>query len=92
MTNLYGYFKFRISLNGVKSISMELEDALFEAGCNDGLISIKKGIVSINFHRQAASMARAIRLAEEQIEGVTFLDGTRLRVRGYHSDDGYGSS
>jgi len=84
MTNIRPYFKFRISIDGIKRITAELEDALYDANSMDALLSVTKGIVSLTYHRQATSMSRAIEEAEKQIESVTLIDGTRLRVRGLH--------
>jgi len=85
MTNIqYTFFRFRISIRGVKKLTAELEDALFEAGASDAVLSVKKGVVSLTYHRRAATMSRAIAEAEKQIESVTLIDGTKLSVRGLH--------
>jgi hypothetical protein len=85
MTNIqYPFFEFRVSIRGIKKITDELEDALWEAGATDAIITVTKGIVSLTYNRQCTSMGRALAIAEKEIESVTLRDGTRLSVRGLH--------
>lgn len=84
MTGHMQYYTFSISISGIKKITDELEDKLWEAGCTDALISVSKGIVSLDFTRQDPSFNRAISKATTQIESVVLKDGTRLSVHGLY--------
>lgn len=85
MTSHMQYYTFSIAISGIKKITNELEDKLWEAGCTDALISVSKGIVSLDFTRQDPSMARAISKASLQIESVVLDDGTRLGISGLYT-------
>ena len=45
----------------------DLADALYAAGCNDGTPGAAKGILFIDFHREAVSLEDAIRSAIEDV-------------------------
>ena len=51
MTSHMQYYTFSIAIGGIKKITDELEDKLWEAGCMDALISVSKGIVKPRFHK-----------------------------------------
>lgn len=53
-------YHFVIVLSDVDTISSELEDSLFEAGCDDALIACRNSIVYLVFDRIASSFADAI--------------------------------
>ena len=84
MTSHMQYYTFRISINGIKRITDELEDKVFEAGMSDALISVRKGIVYLDFTRQDPSFLRAVNKAEKQINSITLKDMTKITVRGLH--------
>ena len=44
------------------------EDALFEAGCDDATISLQKGVLIIEFDREAVSFSRAVASACSDVE------------------------
>jgi hypothetical protein len=46
-----------------------MEDALFEAGCDDATISVRSGCVFLAFARKAGSLEDAILSALEREEG-----------------------
>ena len=50
------------------------EDAnrLVEAGCADGSISTSDGVTRIDFHRKAASLEEAIRMAIGNVQSAGF--------------------
>lgn len=85
MTSHMQYYTFSIQIAGIKRITDELENKIWEAGCIDSLISVKKGVVSLDFTRQDPSMARAIGKASLQIESVVLDDGTRLSISGLYT-------
>jgi hypothetical protein len=49
-------YHFTVVLAGLREISDELADALFEAGCDDGLAGSSNGVASVIFDRQAESL------------------------------------
>lgn len=53
-------FDFTLLVDGPDDISEELEDKLFEAGCDDATISVSGGRLSITFARVAESLKEAI--------------------------------
>ncbi len=56
-------YDFTLVLSPGTELTEELGNALFEAGCDDGSPGACEGIVSIDFHREAESLERAIRSA-----------------------------
>jgi hypothetical protein len=61
-------YYFVLVLSGVNEYTEGLEDALFEAGCDDALISYKNGVVCLDFDREANSLDQAILSAIKDIE------------------------
>ena len=45
---------------GISEVNQSVEDALFEAGCDDATISVRFGRVFLNFSRSAQSLSHAI--------------------------------
>ena len=55
--------QFTLILDGVPDLSPEVLDRLFDAGCDDALVSRCDGKVSMDFDRRAADMGTAIHSA-----------------------------
>ncbi len=53
-------FDFALALDGVKALTREVEDALFEAGCDDATLTWVYGRLWMEFTRTAASLGDAI--------------------------------
>ncbi len=53
-------FDFALIVDGVPELSQRVEDALFEAGCDDATLSIQYGLLYMEFSRSAASLKDAI--------------------------------
>jgi hypothetical protein len=51
--------------------TLELEDALFEAGCDDALINFRSRTVYLDFDREASSFEEAILSAIKQVESAS---------------------
>ncbi|MFI4955634.1 MAG: helix-turn-helix transcriptional regulator [Gammaproteobacteria bacterium] len=64
----YTEHHFVLVLRDVNENTPELEDILFEAGCDDAMISYKNGVVSLTFDRKAANIEDAILSAIGAIE------------------------
>jgi hypothetical protein len=60
-------YDFRILLTAV-GITDELQDALGDAGCLDGLLCSRGGVVSIRFERESDSLENAIRSAIADVQ------------------------
>jgi len=53
-------YDFALILTGVYELTREVEDALFEAGCDDATLSVQYGFVYMQFSRAAPSLKDAI--------------------------------
>lgn len=47
---------------------LEMSDALFEAGCNDGSPGVRSGVVFVAFDREANSLREAVESAISDVE------------------------
>jgi hypothetical protein len=62
---------FTLYLSGVDAeLPDEVLDALYEAGCADGLVGSRDGVVMIDFDREAATYDEAVRSAIADVEGA----------------------
>lgn len=53
-------YDFALIVGGVNALTTEVEDALFNAGCDDATLSIQYGLLYIEFSRVAPSLKDAI--------------------------------
>lgn len=67
---------FTLVLSGIAEIDAEVEDRLFEAGCDDALLSTRDGVPFLDFDRDSESLLVAITGAISDVEGA----GPALRV------------
>ena len=63
-------YDFTLLLDGIAEISAEVENALFEAGCDDATINIRFGRVYLMFTREAASIKDAVISAIRDVRGA----------------------
>lgn len=63
---------FTLLLVNEHELTTELEDALFEAGCDDGMLFSKNQVVYIKFDRDADSLEEAIVSAINNVESAGF--------------------
>jgi len=61
-------YEFTLVLETQAGLEDGLEDALFEAGCDDAALSFRKGIAYLNFDREAKDLESAIISAIQQVE------------------------
>ncbi len=63
---------FALIVGGVGQLTNEVENALFEAGCDDATLSIRYGLLYMEFSRQARSLKDAIlsAIADVQKAGI----------------------
>jgi len=62
------YYQFILVLGNVKEATPNLEDSLFEAGCDDALINFRNGMVNLDFDREAHSREEAVLSAIKSVE------------------------
>lgn len=67
-TSDVGIHNFVLVLSGVSEPDSQLEDGLFEAGCDDALIAFRNGVGYLEFDRRAPSLDAAIRSAVRDVE------------------------
>ncbi len=67
-------FDFTLTLEGPDEFTVEMADALYEAGCDDASFGTSNGVHYGTFHREAPSYDEAIAAARADIEraGVGF--------------------
>jgi hypothetical protein len=65
--------EFTIIATGHNRNAGDYEDRLYEAGCDDATISLQRGVIVIDFAREAATMTRAVisAIRDVQSAGVT---------------------
>lgn len=68
MTNLY---QFSMVLSNINEATVNLEDSLFEAGCDDALISYKNSVVYLDFDREGDDFEKAIISAIKNVESAS---------------------
>lgn len=61
-------FDFALIVGGVSDLTQEVEDALFEAGCDDATLSIQYGRLYLEFSRRAQSLEEAIVSAIQDVQ------------------------
>jgi hypothetical protein len=61
-------YRFTVVLGGLREISDDLAEALFEAGCDDGSPWSSEGVAAVAFDRQAESFEHAVRSAIADVQ------------------------
>lgn len=61
-------YQFMLVLKHVDENTENLEDSLYEAGCDDALINYRNGTVYLDFDRKAASLEEAVLSAIKNVE------------------------
>ena len=61
---------FVLVVSGVSEPDSRLEDALYEAGCDDAVLAFRSGIAYLEFDRPAPSLEDAILSAIRDVEGA----------------------
>jgi hypothetical protein len=65
-----GTYAFTVILARLTDITEVLENRLFEAGCDDALLSCSSGVVSLDFDRDSGSLAEALGTAVRDIQAA----------------------
>jgi hypothetical protein len=74
---------FTLILSGASELTIEIQDALFEAGCDDALLGCRDGVLFLDFDREAASLQKAIASTIADVEAADI----GLRVVRVEPDD-----
>jgi hypothetical protein len=72
-------YDFALVIDGVPELTQAVEDALFEAGCDDATLSIQYGHLYAEFSREASSLTDAILSAIHSVQQAG-IGATVLRV------------
>jgi hypothetical protein len=59
--------EFTIIASGLDPEADNVEDLFFEAGCDDATLSFQKGVIILEFHREAVSFSNAVASAFEAV-------------------------
>lgn len=62
-------YEFTLVLDGVSDKTTDLEDSLFEAGCDDALINFRNSTVYLDFAREAESLEDGVFSSISAVEG-----------------------
>ena len=65
-------YEFRLILKGSLELTEDICDELFEAGCDDGTPGTCGDVFSIDFHREADSLERAINSAIDNVKSAGY--------------------
>jgi hypothetical protein len=66
-------YQFTLILTGIKDLTPEVTDALYEAGFDDALVGMAAGVPYIDVnHRRAESLEKAVRQAMQDVEAAGF--------------------
>jgi hypothetical protein len=71
-------FSFTIRLDGEHEHTPELEDRLYEAGCDDALVHSKGGLIFLDFDREGSDVYEAINSAVRSVRNAGFQIGDIL--------------
>jgi len=66
-------FQFTLILKNVDENTKDLEDSLFESGCNDALINFRNGAVYLEFDRESSSLEEAIISAIKDVQSASII-------------------
>ncbi len=75
--------EFTLVIEASAGMTNQLEDGLFEAGCDDALLSFRGGIAYLDFDRQAKNLESAVVSAIRQVE----QSGLNLKVKRVEPSD-----
>lgn len=74
-------FEFAIIATGLDPQAEDFADSFYEAGCDDALVGFQRGVIVVDFIREAVTLDDAIRSA---IDAVRMAGATVLRIEPDH--------
>lgn len=72
-------YEFTLVVGGIREVTAQIENGLFESGCDDATISVRYGRVFITFSREGASFKDAMISAIKDVRRAN-VGATVLRV------------
>jgi len=72
-------YHFTVVVSDAVELTESVANALYAAGCDDASPGTCEGILTIDFHREAASLEEAIRTAIENVRSAG-LDPARVEM------------
>lgn len=63
-------YNFTLVMSGIHEETQGLEDALFDAGCDDALLYFKNGVTYLEFDRESGSLEGAVLSAIHDVEST----------------------
>ena len=63
-------YEFTLVLSGVRELTRDVLDALYEAGCDDALVGMRDGVAYAEFCREADSFPEAVLSAIRDVEAA----------------------
>lgn len=64
------WYSFTLRVEGIDIANERYEDALFESGCDDALVSVVDGAMFIDFTREAPNFDSAVASAKSCVESA----------------------
>ena len=61
-------YTFTLTLKGADELTVEIADALYEAGCDDAFLHSRGETLYLEFDREAASLENAVASAKADVE------------------------
>src|SRR6185312_14822579 len=61
-------YSFTLIYTGADDLTQGLCDALFEAGCDDALLGLRDGLITLDFDREAATYQEALQSAIRNVD------------------------
>jgi len=71
--NIMTVYTFTLVLDALNEINEEVEETLFESGCDDALLLQKDGTVYLDFDREAPSLKEALKSAIADVERAGYM-------------------
>lgn len=71
---------FALLVGGVQELTAEVEDSLFEAGCDDANVGFFRGLLTLDFNRSAPSLQEAVLSAVNDLRSAGLPGVEVLRV------------
>lgn len=68
----YKNYNFTLVISGAHEDTCGLDDAIFEAGCDDAILFFRNGVTYLEFDREATSIKEAITSAIQQVQSTPF--------------------
>jgi hypothetical protein len=63
-------YHFTLFISGAMTPTPQVENALFEAGCDDALLGSREGETFLDFEREEVSLEEALKTAVHQVESI----------------------